>query len=121
MSVRGAPMSRAKYARFWRIVRSPYTDAAWVSYATRLRSIRDPAGSPSTVTVPAATFWTPTIERISVVLPQPDGPSRPVIWPRGMSSPIPSNTSVTPRRTRSPRTSTAAFGAGMGVAELFIT
>jgi hypothetical protein len=38
-----------------------------------------------------------------------------------MSSPIPSNTSVTPRRTRSPRTSTAAFGAGMGVAELFIT
>ena len=34
-----------------------------------------PAGAPSTVTVPPSTFCTPTIERISVVLPHPDGPA----------------------------------------------
>ena len=74
------------------MVRSSYTEAAWVSYATRCRCSADPAGSPSTVTVPLSTFCTPTIERMSVVLPHPLGPSRPVTCPRGMSSWRPSNT-----------------------------
>ena len=77
-SVRGAPMSRAKYCRFCRTVRSEYTAADCVSYATTLRRSRLPAGRPNTVTVPPAIFCTPTIERIRVVLPHPDGPRRPV-------------------------------------------
>ena len=44
----------------------------------------DPAGSPSTRDAcPTATIWTPTIARISVDLPQPLGPSRPVTAPAG--------------------------------------
>ena len=39
---------------------------------------------PSTVTVPAVMIWVPTMLRISVVLPQPDGPSRPVMVPRAI-------------------------------------
>ena len=45
------------------------------------RSGAEPAGSPSTVTVPDLTIWTPTIARISVVLPLPLGPSSPVTLP----------------------------------------
>ena len=66
------------------------------------RCARFPPASPSTVTVPPSIFCTPTIERMRVVLPQPEGPSRPVIWPRGMSSSSPANTWFLPRRTRSP-------------------
>ena len=40
-----------------------------------------PRGAPSTVTVPPATICTPTIARISVVLPEPLGPRRPAIRP----------------------------------------
>ena len=58
----------------------------------------DPAGWPRTVTVPDATIWVPTIERMSVVLPQPDGPRRPVTVPRAIS------TEKSCRATRLPRT-----------------
>ena len=37
---------------------------------------RSRPGWPSTVTVPAVTIWVPTMLRISVVLPQPDGPEQ---------------------------------------------
>ena len=37
-----------------------------------------PAGRPSTVTSPPSTCCTPTMARISVLLPHPLGPSRPV-------------------------------------------
>src|SRR5439155_11012380 len=72
-----------------------------------LRSLGLPAGSPSTVTVPPATICTPTIERISVVLPHPLGPIRPVTEPRGTSKLIDRTTSRPPRMTRSPSTTTA--------------
>ena len=36
-----------------------------------------PAGRPRTSTSPPSTIWTPTIARMSVVLPQPLGPRRP--------------------------------------------
>ena len=39
---------------------------------------------PSTVTVPDVTIWVPTMQRISVVLPHPDGPSSPVMVPRAI-------------------------------------
>ena len=57
-----------------------------------------PAGSPNTSTAPEVIRCTPTRPRISVVLPHPDGPSRPVTWP-----------AATPK-SRSRRTSCAAAG-----------
>ncbi len=55
-------------------------------HARRLGDVADsstqpgaPGGLPSTVTVPDSTIWTPTIARIRVLLPQPEGPSKPVI------------------------------------------
>jgi hypothetical protein len=36
------------------------------------------------VTTPEVTIWVPTIERISVLLPHPDGPSNPVMVPRAI-------------------------------------
>ena len=56
------------------------------------RSGGDPAGWPSTVTVPDLTICTPTIARISVVLPLPLGPSRPVTLPAGMAQVMPCST-----------------------------
>ena len=49
------------------------------------RSGADPAGSPSTVTVPDLTICTPTMARMRVVLPLPLGPSSPVTLPRGIA------------------------------------
>ena len=48
----------------------------------------EPAGAPSTVTVPAAITCTPTTARINVVLPLPLGPSSPVTEPRGTVGPL---------------------------------
>ena len=62
-------------------MRSSYTAGLWVVYATRLRRAGEPAGSPSTVTVPDATTWVPTIARMSVDLPLPLGPRSPVTVP----------------------------------------
>ena len=76
-------------------------------YATRLRRPAEPAGSPSTVTVPDATTWVPTIARMSVDLPLPLGPRRPVTVPRATSSVILSSASRPPRTTWSRSTSTA--------------
>ncbi|WP_345764962.1 hypothetical protein [Diaminobutyricibacter sp. McL0608] len=45
---------------------------------------------------------------MSVVLPHPLGPSRPITCPRGMVSERPSSTSWLPRRTRSASMTTAA-------------
>ncbi|WP_319805283.1 hypothetical protein [Microbacterium sp. YJN-G] len=45
---------------------------------------------------------------MSVVLPHPDGPSRPITCPAGMLTDSPSNTVRCPRRTVSPSTTTAA-------------
>ena len=64
------------------------------------RSSAAPAGRPSTLIVPPATICTPTIARISVVLPQPLGPSSPVTEPRGTASESPCRTSRPPRCTR---------------------
>ena len=67
-----------------------------------------PAGRPSTVTVPDSTIWVPTTERSSVVFPQPDGPSSPVIEPRDTRKLRSCNTVSFLRRTVSPATVTAA-------------
>src|SRR5215470_9029883 len=69
-------------------------------YPTRARRAGDPAGSPSTSTDPPATRWTPTIERISVDLPLPLGPSSPVTEPCATSQLRPGSTVVPPRTTR---------------------
>ena len=58
------------------------------------RSGGDPAGRPSTSTSPPATTWTPTTERISVLLPQPLGPSSPVTLPRATSKETSSSTTL---------------------------
>jgi hypothetical protein len=68
-----------------------------------------PAGRPSTVTVPLSMICTPTIERISVVLPQPDGPSRPVTLPGTVTNETSSTARTWPRTTVSPSTSTTAL------------
>ena len=81
------------------MLRSVYTEGAWVTYPTRLRRGADPAASPRTVTVPDATSCTPTIERINVDFPQPLGPSNPVTTPDPMSSVSPSRTGLPPRTT----------------------
>ena len=79
--------------------------------ASRSRRARrragDPAGSPRTVTLPDATIWTPTIARMSVDLPQPLGPSRPVTAPAATSRETPRSTSVPPRCTCRSRTDIA--------------
>ena len=80
-----------------------------MTYPTWERSGGDPAGAPSTVTVPPCTIWTPTIARISVDFPHPDGPSRPVISPLGTTTSISWSTSTPPRTTRSACTSMAAW------------
>src|SRR5438445_9487949 len=58
-----------------------------------------PAGSPSTATVPLSTIWTPTMQRISVVFPEPLGPRSPVRRPRAIVRLIPGRTRLPPRRT----------------------
>ena len=63
---------------------------------------------PSTSTVPLRIIWTPTIARISVVLPDPLGPSRPVTLPPGTSRLTARSACVEPRTTSSSRTWTAA-------------
>ena len=70
---------------------------------------RVPAGEPSTSTAPLVIRCTPTIERISVVLPQPDGPSRPVTCPDLTTKSRSRRTSLPPRVTLRPRTATALF------------
>src|SRR5215208_7356070 len=77
-------------------------------YATRLRSDGDPAGSPSTRTLPPATICTPTIARMSVDLPLPLGPSSPVTRPAAISAESPGSTTRSPRTTRRSLTSIAA-------------
>ena len=67
----------------------------------------EPAGSPSTVTAPDSTIWTPTIARISVVFPVPLGPSSPVTAPRSISG-DPRQDELLPRRTFEVRTEIAA-------------
>src|SRR5439155_6843044 len=74
---------------------------------TRGRSSRDPAGAPSTSTVLERTSWTPTIARISVDLPQPLGPSNPVMRPGTTLSEMPCSTRAPPRSTTRSLTSTA--------------
>src|SRR6476659_2280162 len=68
----------------------------------------NPAGSPSTSTRPEATICTPTIERISVDLPHPLGPSRPVMRPAATSTDTPSSTRCPPRLTTRSRMLIAA-------------
>ena len=89
-------------------------DGEVVVDAGRLGDVADPVaehptagGSPSTVTVPLSTIWTPTIARISVILPQPDGPSSPVTFPGTVLNETPPRTR--PRTTVSPSTSTTSF------------
>ena len=77
------------------------------TYATRDRSAGVPAASPSTRTAPPATTCTPTIARISVVLPEPLGPSRPVTAPAATFTETSSMTTLPPRTTRSSSISTA--------------
>jgi hypothetical protein len=76
-------------------------------YPIRRRRPREPAGSPNTCTVPDRIFWTPTMQRISVVLPLPLGPSRPVTAPLAMVQLNPCSTWLVPRWTTRSRTSTA--------------
>src|ERR1043165_6006256 len=80
-------------------------------YATRRRSSIDPAGRPSTVTVPDETSCTPTIARRSVVFPDPLGPSKPVTVPQATSTLRSGRTTVSPRITRKSRTTTAVSAA----------
>ena len=68
-----------------------------------LGDVADPAaqgwgtcGMPGTLTVPDATIWVPTMARMNVVLPHPEGPSRPVIVPRGIRTTMSSNASRFP-------------------------
>jgi hypothetical protein len=59
-----------------------------------------PAGLPSTVTVPDVVIWLPTMQRISVVFPHPDGPSRPVMLPFAISTEKSCSAGRLPRITR---------------------
>ncbi len=59
--------------------------------------------------MPLSTIWTPTIARISVVLPQPDGPSSPVTFPGTVLNETSSTARTRPRTTVSPSTSTTSF------------
>src|SRR5436190_1252176 len=69
----------------------------------RPRSPLEPAGMPSTSTTPSAIRCTPTMARISVVLPLPLGPSRPVTDPRSISQLRAGRTTLPPRTTRDDR------------------
>src|SRR5271166_522626 len=69
-------------------------------YPTRRRSAALPAGLPSTVTVPDVVIWVPTMQRISVVFPHPDGPSRPVMLPFAISTEKSCSAGRLPRITR---------------------
>jgi hypothetical protein len=51
------------------------------------------------VTVPEAMIWVPTMDRIRVVLPHPEGPSNPVMVPRGMVTETSVNALRLPRVT----------------------
>ena len=117
MSDAGAPRIRRKYERFWRTVRSSYTLACWVTYATRVRSAAEPAGRPSTSIDPESTTCTPTIERMRVVLPLPLGPSRPTMRPLGTVSDRPCSTGMRARRTCRSLTTMAG---GAAASALFI-
>src|SRR5207244_2186413 len=86
-------------------------DGTCVMYATRRRSVGEPAGSPSTRTAPLSTIWTPTIARITVVLPLPLGPSRPVTLPAATLAERPGSATLPPRTTRRSRISIAATHA----------
>src|SRR6266849_2874774 len=86
-------------------------DGACVMYATRRRSAGAPAGSPSTRTSPLSTIWTPTIARITVVLPLPLGPSRPVTFRAATLAESPGSATLSPRTTRRSRISIAATHA----------
>ena len=68
--------------------------------AVQRAEVTDPAGWPSTVTDPAATIWVPTMQRINVVLPQPDGPSSPVMVPRAICTEKSCSAGRLPRITR---------------------
>ena len=59
--------------------------------------------------MPAVIRCTPTRARISVVLPHPDGPSRPVTSPDRTSKSSPRSTGFPPRVTSSPLTVIAFF------------
>src|SRR5262245_49374709 len=71
-------------------------------YPTRGRRNADPAGRPSTSTEPPAIRWTPTIERMSVDLPLPLGPRRPVTDPAATLQLSPGRTTTPRRVTRRP-------------------
>src|SRR3954466_3664007 len=94
----------------------------------RVRRVGWPAGRPRTSRVPVTLAWVPTIERISVDFPQPEGPRRPVIWPRGTSKARPRRTVRGPRTTVRPSAWTAEVGgplarvvvAAVGCPRLFI-
>src|SRR5512133_1501082 len=75
----------------------------------RARSPFAPAGRPSTETEPPATRCTPTTARMSVVLPLPLGPSRPVTDPWATSHVSSGRTMAPPRTTR--RRSTRIAGS----------
>ena len=87
------------------------TPTAPASRSPRVRRrAGEPAGRPSTVDRrPLATSWTPTIARISVVLPEPLGPSRPVTEPAETVSESPGSTCVPPRLTRRSETTIAGW------------
>src|SRR3990170_3932020 len=78
----------------------------------RRRRLLAPAGCPRTVADPAVIFWFPTTVRIRVVLPQPDGPSNPVMMPSETDTVTSSRTVFPPRMIRS-RSSWMAGGAFM--------
>ena len=58
---------------------------------------------------------TPMIERSSVLLPQPLGPSSPATVPAGRLVETPSSTTRPPRRTRSPSTAIAVAAVAVVV------
>ena len=57
--------------------------------------------------MPEAMSWVPTMHRIKVVFPQPDGPSRPVILPRAIRTEKSCSAGRLPRITRKWLMSTA--------------
>src|SRR5262245_2580235 len=86
-------------------------------YPIRLLSDELPASSPSTRSEPDVITWTPTIDRISVDLPLPLGPSNPVTTPARTVADRSSNAGRPPRTTRR-RLLTTADSADM---EWFLT
>jgi hypothetical protein len=63
-------------------------------------------------------IWVPTIDRISVVLPHPEGPSNPVMEPRGIATEISVSAVRLPRMTCRFSIRTAVAGPAGGNSSL---